>query len=244
MEANLAIAQTLRYAEELRELHVAERTLRRTAERTLDDLERMYGATVKALASALELRDDQTGDHAERVAALAVRLTRKVAPELLADPQLEYGFLLHDLGKIGIPDAILLKPDRLTPTETKQMQYHPELGAQIVGAIPDLDGAAVDVIAAHHERWDGTGYPHGLKGDAIPLGARIFAVVDAWDAMTNHRPYRRALRRSVALARLRKAAGTQFEPRMVDAFTRLVLDERPEARDIACRRLSTARDTS
>jgi HD-GYP domain-containing protein (c-di-GMP phosphodiesterase class II) len=223
MEANLAIAQTLRYAEELRDLHLAERGLRRTAERALEDVERMYGATVKALASALELRDDQTGGHAERVARLGVSLTRRIAPELLADPQLEYGFLLHDLGKIGIPDAILLKPGPLTPVELERMQSHPELGAKIVEGIPHLSATAADVIVAHHERWDGGGYPFGITGAQVPLAARIFSVVDAWDAMTTDRPYRNALDRTTAASRLADGAGTQFDPRVVDAFLRIRL---------------------
>src|SRR5439155_21653765 len=112
--------------------------------------------------------------------------------ELVEDPKLEYGFLLHDLGKIGIRDAVLLKPGALAPNELDEMRDHTRLGERVVEQIPYLDGVARDVVAAHHERWDGAGYPRGLKGAEIPLAARIFALADAFDAMTNDRPYRKA----------------------------------------------------
>ena len=114
---------------------------------------------MRALATALELRDDQTGAHAERVTELAMRLTARVAPELVADPELEFGFLLHDIGKIGVPDALVLKPGSLTPEEMSQMREHVDLGAQIIAEVPFLRGVARDVVTAHHERFDGRGYP-------------------------------------------------------------------------------------
>ncbi len=223
VEASLAIEQTLRYAEELSELHAAERAQRRLAEQALEQLGHSYRTTVRALAAALELRDDQTGDHAHRVTDLGLRLARAVDSELADDPQLEYGVLLHDIGKIGVPDAVLLKPGALDAVETEQMRVHPTLGAALLARIPHLDGLARDVVAAHHERWDGAGYPHGLEGEAIPLGARMFAIVDAFDAMTTDRPYQRALPVSVALAELRRCANSQFEPRLVAAFADLLV---------------------
>ena len=212
----------MKYAEELRELYAAERTQRRLAENALERLGASYRTTVRALAAALELRDDQTGAHAERVTELALRLAEQVAPELLADPGLEYGFLLHDLGKIGVPDAVVLKPGPLDPEELEAMRRHVELGEQIVERVSYLDGVARQVISAHHERWDGAGYPRGLAGEEIPLPARIFSVVDSFDAMTNDRPYRRALPIDEALAEIRSGAGTQFDPEIVQAFVPLV----------------------
>ncbi len=222
MEEKLAIAQSLKYAEELRQLYAAERAQRRIAEDALARLEDSYRTTVRALAAALELRDDQTGAHAERVTELALRLTERVAPKLAADPELEYAFLLHDLGKIGVRDAVVLKPGPLDPEEMDEMRRHVVLGERIIAQIPYLGGLARQVVAAHHERWDGTGYPRGLRGEEIPLAARIFAVVDAFDAMTNDRPYRRALPLEQALDEIRRAAGTQLDPSVVRAFVSLV----------------------
>ena len=222
LEEKLAIAQSLKYAEELRELYGAERAQRRITEDALARLEASYRTTVRALAAALELRDDQTGAHAERVTELALHLAERVAPELVSDTELEYGFLLHDLGKIGVPDAIVLKPGPLDDDEMETMRRHVELGEQIVERIPYLGGLARGVIAAHHERWDGNGYPRGLAGEDIPLPARIFAVVDAFDAMTNDRPYRKALAVEEALREIRAGAGTQFDPDVVRAFAALV----------------------
>src|SRR5947209_7250324 len=137
---DLAAAQALRYAEELRTLYAEERKQRRAAERTLEQLGDSYSTTVRALAAALELRDDETGGHAERVTRLALELARSIDPGLLDDPQLEYGFLLHDLGKIGVPDSILLKPGPLTARERETMRDHPILGERIVARVPYLRG--------------------------------------------------------------------------------------------------------
>lgn len=221
MDEKLAVAQALKYAEELRDLHRAERGQRRAAEQSLASLKESYGTTVRALADSLELRDDQTGGHAERVTRLALQLTREVAPELVDMPDLEYGFLLHDLGKIGIRDAILLKPGPLDPDEMAEMRTHTTLGANIVDRIPHLSGIARDVVASHHEAWNGEGYPDGLRGEEIPLVARIFAVIDSFDAMTNDRPYRRARAVSEALAEIERCAGTQFDPQIARAFVTL-----------------------
>lgn len=229
MDGELAIAQSLRYAEELRHLFAEERAQRQAAQAALDRLDSSYRTTVRALATALELRDDQTGGHAERVTRLALRLAEQAAPHLLADPQLEYGFLLHDLGKIGIRDAVLLKPGRLTPAELKEMRYHPVLGERIIAGVPYLSGIARQVVGAHHERWDGTGYPRRVGGEDIPLPARIFSVVDAFDAMTNDRPYRDALPVDAAVAEIEFGAGTQFDPAVVEVFVALGGDLRAAA---------------
>jgi response regulator RpfG family c-di-GMP phosphodiesterase len=173
---------------------------------------------VMVLAAALELRDDETGEHAKRVTQLGLELAQVVAPRLAEDPELRYGFLLHDIGKIGIPDRVLLKPGALTPSEVAQMETHPILGAQLAVASPFLSGVARDVIAFHHERWDGTGYPWGLREEEIPLAARIFAVVDCFDAMTTDRPYRQAVTTESALAEVQLQARRQFDPDIVDAF--------------------------
>ncbi|HMJ00549.1 MAG TPA: HD-GYP domain-containing protein [Gaiellaceae bacterium] len=222
MDEKLAVAQAMKYAQELRQLHASERDQRRMLEEALERLETSYATTVRALAAAVELRDDETGGHAQRVTTLALELTRRVDPELAAEPQLEYGFLLHDLGKIGIPDAILRKPGRLDPDELEQMRFHSVLGERVIEQIPYLSGLARDVVACHHERWDGTGYPAGLRGTQIPSAARIFAVVDAYDAMTNDRPYRDAMPIEAALDELEKNSGTQFDPSIVTEFVMLV----------------------
>jgi HD-GYP domain-containing protein (c-di-GMP phosphodiesterase class II) len=217
----LATAQALRYAQELRTLYAEERKQRHAAEQALERLGDSYSTTVRALAAALELRDDETGGHAERVAQLALELAKSIDPALLDDPELEYGFLLHDLGKIGVPDSILLKPGPLTARERETMRDHPILGERIVARIPFLRGTARQVVAAHHERWDGTGYPRRLRALQVPKGARIFAVVDAFDAMTNERPYRAAMKVDQALAEIKRCSDSQFDPLVVEAFLSL-----------------------
>jgi putative two-component system response regulator len=187
------------------------------AARALQD---SYRTTVRALAAALDLRDDETGAHAIRVTALALRLANIVAPELAADQGLEFGFLLHDIGKIGVPDAIVLKAGPLDADEFKLMNGHVTLGERIVAEVPYLRGIAADIIQSHHERWDGKGYPSGLSGEQIPLAARIFSVVDAFDAITNDRPYRPAQPIEHALREVEQGAGSQFDPDIARAFIR------------------------
>jgi HD-GYP domain-containing protein (c-di-GMP phosphodiesterase class II) len=158
-----------------------------------------------------------------------VRLAREVAPELTTDAQLEFGFLLHDIGKIGVPDAIILKPGSLDHDELGQMRGHVALGQRIIAEIPYLGGVAAQVVASRHERWDGTGYPQGLRGEDIPLAARIFAVVDAFDAMTNDRPYRWALSAGQALKAIANGANTQFDPNIAQAFITLMSETQAES---------------
>src|SRR5207302_6887345 len=148
-----------------------------------------YAQTLAVLASALESRDFGTSRHSRRVTSYATRLTLEVSPGLLDDPSLEWGFLLHDVGKIGIPDGILLKSGSLSEGERSRMQQHAVIGEKLLSHVPLLKGEGLRIIRSHHESWDGGGYPDQLSKGQIPLGARIFAVVDALDAMTDHRPY-------------------------------------------------------
>ena len=181
-------------------------------------------ATVEALARALELHDyrrgrfGETSSHTARVTQLALHLAEQVAPELALDPQLAYGFRLHDIGMIGVSNATLLKPGALTPAEVDEIREHPWLGERIVAPVPALGGLTRQVIACHHERWDGSGYPRGLRGIEIPLAARVFAVVDAFDAMTNDQPYRDALPEDEARDEIKAKAGLEFDPDVVSAF--------------------------
>jgi ribonuclease P protein subunit RPR2 len=170
------------------------------------------------LASALESRDFGTSMHSRRVTSYATRLTLEVSPSLLDDPSLEWGFLLHDVGKIGIPDGILLKPGRLTGTERRKMQEHAELGDRLLAHVPLLNQEGARVIRSHHERWDGNGYPDRLSEESIPLGARIFAVVDSLDAMTDERPYRAPVSWEAAAEEIRRCRGSHFDPDVVDGF--------------------------
>jgi HD-GYP domain-containing protein (c-di-GMP phosphodiesterase class II) len=176
-----------------------------------------YGVTVQALATAIEAKDHTTGGHIERVRELGLLLARRLVPREAKDPQMAFGFLLHDIGKLAIPDAILRKTGRLTEQEWALMRRHPEEGVRILASIPFL-GRALDVVRHHHERWDGGGYPDGLAGEEIPLWARIFAVVDAVDAITAERPYRQRRPYEEALDEIRSHAGTQFDPVVVDAL--------------------------
>ena len=177
-----------------------------------------YTQTVAVLASALESRDFGTSQHSRRVTSYATRLTLEVSPGLLDDPSLEWGFMLHDVGKIGIPDGILLKPGRLTGPERRKMQEHAELGDRLLAHVPLLNQEGARVIRSHHERWDGNGYPDRLSEESIPLAARIFALVDSLDAMTDERPYRAPVSWEVAVEEILRGRGGQFDPDVVDGF--------------------------
>jgi HD-GYP domain-containing protein (c-di-GMP phosphodiesterase class II) len=156
-----------------------------------------------------------------RIYALALAEAHGVPKGQLLD--VEYGVMLHDIGKIAVPDGILLKPGPLSPDEWKIMRKHPEMGRRLIEHIPFLRGA-VPVVYHHHERWDGTGYPDGLRGEDIPLGARIFAVADAFDAMTYDRPYSRAIPVASARAEIERCAGTHFDPSVAATFLSLPLE--------------------
>ncbi len=181
-------------------------------------LNESYAQTVAVLASVLESRDFGTSRHSRRVTAYATKLTLEVAPNLVDDPSLEWGFLLHDVGKIGIPDGILLKPGRLTAPERRHMEKHAEIGERLLAHVPLLNQEGARVIRSHHERWDGKGYPDRLGEEDIPLSARIFAVVDSLDAMTDRRPYRLPIGWDAAVEEIIRCRGSQFDPDVVDGF--------------------------
>jgi HD-GYP domain-containing protein (c-di-GMP phosphodiesterase class II) len=188
-------------------------------------------ATVEALARALELHDyrrgsyGETAAHTSRVTQLGLMLAELVAPELMIQPQLGYGFRLHDIGMIGVSNATLLKPGPLSPAEIDEIREHPWLGERIVAPVPALGGVTRQVIACHHERWNGSGYPRGLRGAEIPIAARIFAVIDAFDAITNDQPYRDALPFEAARDEIHSKAGLHFDPSVAEAFLTLELPE-------------------
>ncbi len=205
--------QLERYAADLRETYKLER------EHALE-LRGSYMATVRALSNAVEVRDAYTGKHAERVAAYGLELARATGSSLAVDPQIEFGFLLHDIGKIAIPDAILFKPQPLSPDERALMERHPLIGWEILREIEFL-GVAKHVVRSHHERWDGTGYPDRLAGDDIPYAARVFAVADTLDALTTTRPYREAMPFEQAREIILLGAGSQFDPSVVEAFNEI-----------------------
>ncbi len=208
------------------ENHLEELVDQRTAEldRTLDSLEDAYRSTLKALTAALETRDSETHGHSERVVTYSLRLGREYGLNSTQMKALEFGSLLHDIGKIGVPDSILRKPAKLTEEEWVRMREHPLHGQQILRGIEFLEGAA-RVVAQHHEKWDGSGYPLGLKGEEIDLNARIFAVADAFDAMTSDRVYRRGKSYDAASQELDDWAGRQFDPKVVEAFHRVPKDD-------------------
>jgi cyclic di-GMP phosphodiesterase len=202
----------LLYARDLRHMLELERGQREL-------LQSAYMETVSALASALESKDTGTRAHSQRVQSYATALANVVGDKFVVqDPSTPYGFLLHDVGKIGIPDGILRKPGPLSAAERRRMQTHTVLGEAMLSGVAFLKGEGLKIVRSHHERWDGRGYPDGLRGDDIPLGARIFAVADALDAMTSHRPYRRAMSWHAARTEILAQQKRQFDPHVVDAF--------------------------
>jgi HD-GYP domain-containing protein (c-di-GMP phosphodiesterase class II) len=188
-------------------------------EEALSDLQTAYLETIRTLAFMVEAKDATTGQHLERCRVYGVALMEALG--IAQDyPDAPYGFLLHDVGKIGVPEAILTKPGPLTAAEWRVMRMHPVIGHQMVESIPFLTNAA-EIVRSHHEMWDGTGYPEGLKGEAISRPARVFTVVDAFDAMTTDRPYRAALTIERAISELERLSGVQFDPEAVAAFVPL-----------------------
>ena len=186
-----------------------------------EEVEAGYDSTLKVLTAALDTKDSATQGHSERVARLTVKLAREVGVpnEQLVD--IERGALLHDVGKIGVPDHVLHKPESLDEQDWEAMQKHPLMAGLMVSKVGFLEGA-LPILLYHHERYDGAGYPFGLEGKAIPLEARIFMVVDAYDAMTSDRPYRQAMPIEDALAEIRRNAGIQFDPEIVESFIRVI----------------------
>jgi cyclic di-GMP phosphodiesterase len=180
-----------------------------------------YEATIEGWSHALDLRDRETEGHSRRVTQLTVRLAQALGISDNEIMHIRRGALLHDMGKIGIPDSILHKPDKLTDEEWKIMRKHPQLAYDMLYPIEYLR-PALEIPLTHHEKWDGTGYPRGLKGEEIPIVARLFAVVDVWDALTSDRPYRPAWSQDEALAYIREQSGKHFDPQVVDLFFKVV----------------------
>jgi len=233
-EVRITVERALEKRRLIRENREYQRTLEtrvqeRTAElsrknREVEDLFQKlnvsYQTTLEALATALDTRDSETMGHSLRVAAYTVRVAQEMG---VAGPQLTdiyRGALLHDVGKIGVPDAILRKPGKLTQEEWVEMRKHPEIGYRILQGINFLEEARL-VVLSHQERYDGKGYPRNLSGQEIPLGARIFSVVDTLDAMTSDRCYRKALSFDTAREEIIRYRGTQFDPEVVDAFLKI-----------------------
>jgi len=221
-QASARQRQLERYASDLRDVFKQERS------RALE-LRRAYRATVRALSNAVEARDAYTGSHAERVTAYGMALAEAAGLDTDRAPEIEFGFLLHDVGKVAVPDAVLFKPAALDADEFELIAQHPVIGSEILSEV-DFLGEGMLVVRHHHERWDGSGYPDGLAGADIPRAARVFAAADALDALTSDRPYRRGTRFSRARDEIGAHAGSQFDPEVVAA-----LDTIPDARFAALR---------
>lgn len=186
-----------------------------------DEIRAAHNATIEGWAKTLELKDRETAGHSDRVVELTLRLSKAMG---VTEDQLQFvrwGALLHDIGKLGIPDHILLKPGKLEPEEKEIVQQHPEQGYHLLKNIDYLQ-PILDIPHYHHERWDGKGYPHGLAGDQIPLTARIFSIIDVWDAMTSDRPYRPAISIEDTIAYIKEQSGKHFDPDVVDQFFKII----------------------
>jgi HD-GYP domain-containing protein (c-di-GMP phosphodiesterase class II) len=188
---------------------------------TLDDILEAYDATLESWSHALELRERESSGHGQRVVEMTLKLAEEMGINRQQLADIRRGAWLHDIGKMGIPDNILLKPGPLTPEEWIVMRQHPNYSYELLCKIKFLE-RAVDIPYCHHERWDGNGYPRGLKGDAIPLAARIFAVVDVWDALCSDRPYRPAWDPFKVREYIHSLAGSYFDPQVVETFLKLL----------------------
>jgi putative nucleotidyltransferase with HDIG domain len=206
--------QVENYRQHLEEM-VVERT--RQLRATLQQIERSYEDTLRALGAAIDLRDSETEGHSQRVCRYSIEIAKAMGWSEEQLENLARGAYLHDIGKLGIPDGILLKPGPLTPDERATMQTHVQIGFELVKGIPFLSAAA-DIVLMHHERHDGSGYPRGLKGDEILPGARIFAIADSFDAITSDRPYRRASPLEFGYETIQRASGGLFDAQVVNAF--------------------------
>lgn len=180
-----------------------------------------YEATIEGWSHAMDLRDHETEGHSQRVMQLTIKLAETYGLEEEAIHHIKRGALLHDMGKIGVPDAILHKPAKLTDEEWETMRKHPQFAYDMLYPIEYLR-PAIDIPYCHHEKWDGTGYPRKLKSTEIPLAARLFAVVDVWDAVTSDRPYRPAWTKEQALEYIREQSGKHFDPQVVEAFFKII----------------------
>jgi putative nucleotidyltransferase with HDIG domain len=205
-------------------LAVANAQLYQKAQQAVANLSQAYDATLKGWSQVLDMRDNITEEHTHRVADLTVALASQMGFPESELGHLRRGALLHDIGKMGIPDAILQKPGRLSADEREIIQTHPEKAYQIISQIEYL-APAMDIPYCHHEKWDGTGYPRQLKGEEIPLAARLFAVIDVYDALTTDRPYRQAWEKEKAMAYIQEQAGKHFDPQIVTAFLEILRTE-------------------
>jgi putative nucleotidyltransferase with HDIG domain len=205
------------------------RVQEKTAElsRALESLQSTYSQTLWTLVAALDAREHETGDHSQRVVRYTLAIARRLGVPAAELPDLGRGALLHDIGKIGVPDAILLKPGPLSPDEWAVMRKHPQIGFNILRSI-DFLARPAEMVLSHQERFDGSGYPRGLAGDRIPLSSRIFGLADTFDAMTSNRPYRSLVSPEVARAEIERNVGTQFDPACAAAFLSLSMDELQE----------------
>lgn len=227
LEKRRLVKENEAYQEHLEEL-VALRT--DEVKQLYATLEESYESTLQALVTALDFRDNETQGHSFRVVEYAVMVAERMGVHGDELTWIRRGSILHDVGKIGVPDAILRKPGKLDAEEWEVMKQHPELGHEMLRHIRFL-APALDIVRSHQERFDGTGYPDGLKGEAIPLGARIFAVVDTFDAMTSDRPYRKALSIKAAADEILRCAGKQFDPKVAEAFLSIPAERWREVRE-------------
>jgi putative two-component system response regulator len=216
-----ALNRELTEAEHRRARREAEAALLEHERRAAAELAAAYDQTLEGWARALELRDQETEGHSRRVTEMTLRLAQNLGVTGDDLVHIRRGCLLHDIGKMGIPDRILLKPARLSDEEWEIMRRHPVYAYELLNPIAYLR-PALDIPYAHHEKWDGSGYPRGLSGEAIPFAARMFAVADIWDALCSDRPYRQAWPREKVLAHIQALAGTELDPQIVAAFVRMV----------------------
>ncbi len=226
LEKRKLVIENVKYQETL-EQQVASRT--RQLREALDVLQSSYRSTLVALGTALDSRDADTGCHSYRVTLYSTRIARQMGLSDKEVRSIEQGALLHDIGKVGVPDDLLRKPERLSDAEWALMRKHPEIGFRILSGIRFLQGAA-KIVLQHHERYDGLGYPKGLTGDRIVVGARIFALADAFDSMTSDRPFQAACSFEAGRAEIRRCAGRQFDPQVVEAFLQVPIEEWQEIR--------------
>jgi putative nucleotidyltransferase with HDIG domain len=219
-EVQIVVERTLEKRRLIEENREYQSTLEQKVEERTRELEESYESTLEAMITALDFRDNETMGHSRRVVEYAVIVAKTMG---IGEPELSWirrGAILHDVGKIGVPEAILNKPDRLTAAEMAVMKSHPEKGAEILASIRAMRDIVPGVLH-HHERFDGMGYPRFLKGENIPLQARIIIIADTFDAMTSTRPYRNALPTQVAVDEIRRCTATQFDPRLADVFVEL-----------------------
>lgn len=217
IEHGRLVKQNAMYRQNLEEM-ISARTGRLRA--TMQDLERSYDSTLEAMGDALDLRDEETEGHSKRVTAYTIALARRMGLSAEELKVIARGAFLHDLGKIATPDSVLLKPGKLDADEMAIMKEHCRHGYEMVRKIPFLKEAS-EIVYAHQERFDGKGYPRGLKGEEIPLGARIFAIADTLDAMTSDRPYRKGTTFEAAMEEISRCAGGQFDPEIVKLFLKM-----------------------